>query len=61
MREEEKLARFNELVDRIETSINKLIELVAMRTANEERMQKGESLAYGEEEFINLLKNDGNI
>lgn len=56
MREEEKLARFNALVDRIEGNINKLIELVAMRTANEERMQRGESLAYNEDDFIKLLE-----
>lgn len=55
MKEEEKLARFNALVDRIEGNINKLIELVAMRTANEERMQRGESLAYNEDDFIKLL------
>lgn len=56
MREEEKLARFNALVDRIEGNINKLIELVAMKTANEERMQRGESLAYNEDDFIKLLE-----
>lgn len=56
MKEEEKLARFNAVVDKIEKNIDKLIELVAMRTANEERMQRGESLAYTEDDFIKLLE-----
>lgn len=56
MREEEKLARFNAIADKIEKNIDKLIELVAMRTANEERMQRGESLAYNEDDFIKLLE-----
>lgn len=56
MRDEEKLARFNALADKIEKNIDKLIELVAMRTANEERMQRGESLAYTEDDFIKLLE-----
>jgi len=56
MREEEKLARFNAVADKIEKNIDRLIELVAMRTANEERMQRGESLAYNENDFIKLLE-----
>ena len=56
MRDEEKLARFNAIVDKLEESIDKLIEYEAMKCANEERRMRGESLAYNEEAFMKLLE-----
>ena len=56
MKDEEKLAKFNHLVDRIEANIDKLIEYEYMRAANFERMLRGESLAYNEEAFLKLLE-----
>lgn len=56
MKDEEKLAKFNHLVDRIEANIDKLIEYESMKAANFERMLRGESLAYNEEAFLKLLE-----
>lgn len=55
MRDEEKLARFNALADKIEKNIDKLIELEAMKCANEERKWRNQAPAYNEQDFINLL------
>ena len=40
---------------RFKESVNKLIILEAMKAENEMRRQRGESLAYGEEHFMDLL------
>ncbi len=40
---------------RFQASVSKLIELESMKVANEERRARGESLAYGEEQFKALL------
>ena len=36
-------------------AVNRLIRLEAMKAANQERINRGESLAYSEESFLNLL------
>lgn len=56
MRDEEKLARFDHIVDKLESTVNKLIEYESMKCANYERMANGESLAYNEEAFLKLLE-----
>ena len=38
-------------------TVEALIELEAMKTANKEREMRGESLAYSEEAFMDLRKN----
>lgn len=40
---------------RFKESVDKLIKLEAMKAENEMRRQRGESLAYGEEHFMDLL------
>lgn len=37
-------------------SVDKLIRLEAMKVANQERLMKGEALAYGEDAFLKLLE-----
>jgi hypothetical protein len=56
MRDEEKLAKLNAIAEKLEKSIDKLIEYEAMKCANEERRSRGESLAYNEEAFMKLLE-----
>lgn len=45
-----------ELVTRFEHAVQMLVELEAMKAANIERIANGESLAYGEEQILELLK-----
>lgn len=56
MRNEEKLARLDHIVDKLELTVNRLIEYESMRCANYERMVSEESLAYNEEAFLKLLE-----
>ena len=37
-------------------SVDKLIQLEAMKAANQERLAKGEALAYDEDAFLKLLE-----
>jgi hypothetical protein len=37
-------------------AVKKQIKLEAMKAANQERLDRGESLAYGEEAFLKLLE-----
>lgn len=37
-------------------AVDKLIHLEAMKVANQERLAKGEALAYGEDAFLKLLE-----
>lgn len=43
-------------ITRFEHAVQILVELEAMKAANIERMANGESLAYGEEQILELLK-----
>ena len=45
-----------EFLKRFESCVEKLITLEAMKAANYERIQNGESLAYGEEQILKLLE-----
>ena len=51
----EELEYLDSIVQRFESSVNKLIELEAMKAENRKREENGEALAYEEKQFLDLI------